>query len=214
LASAPPGVDTALSLGRSDALRLAAAASDVASSLAATPEWDGFVAATTELDAASRTELLECRANIKARLAPAEIDAFEPRFALRRSDYREATVHDALATLSGRARSYADAFDLVDRLLERACSDVFGQLVFYGVPGDRLSPLELNLLPGAVAEVDLLVRDVPAFPETGTLTWVDSPLVPDAIRIVAVSMQFDVVEGESFRLRGEILAGTSAAWRS
>lgn len=41
---------------------------------------------------------------------------------------------EALESLSGTAREYAEAFASVDILIERAASDVFGQLAAYGNP--------------------------------------------------------------------------------
>jgi hypothetical protein len=119
--------------------------------------------------------------------------------------YREAVLSEELEALHGRAREYASAFGLANDLIERAASDVFGQLAAYRGSTSVSAPEELEF--HGTQQVTFVLRDAPIL-NAGILLNVDDPLLPDALQIVHLTIAFDRGAGLSQRVTGEILTGS------
>ncbi len=183
----------------------------VAAALLRTSEWVRLARANDALDSEARQVLHKTRKRLRERLSPDRIDAFEPKLALGRDRYRDIAVAEELELLSGPAAEYVEAFDAADRLLETAASDVFGQLASY--PLSSLPCGDLEIQPGDPTVVVFTVDDVgPAMPELGMLSWLEDPLVPDAVQIVGSRFHWDGTGNATMNLTARLLRQTSIAW--
>ncbi|GGV43583.1 hypothetical protein GCM10010212_36010 [Paenarthrobacter nicotinovorans] len=118
---------------------------------------------------------------------------------------------EAVESLSGVARLYADAFSSIDTLIARAGSDVFGQLAAYGNPKRLRNIRDIDFEPGESRSVHFTVEDE-ILPETGLLVWTDDTLLQDALLIEGMNVSFEEDAGVELRMTGVILAGSRAAW--
>jgi hypothetical protein len=85
--SVPPRVPEELQLAER-AQPLNGAAIQLSRALALEPTWQRFAASQAALDDRARADPAEARRRVRDRLAPAEIDAYEPNLTMRRHHYR------------------------------------------------------------------------------------------------------------------------------
>jgi hypothetical protein len=127
---APPGVADGLRLPRqahdNDARRLAAA-------IATAPASMNLEQALAALTSADEESLAEARAELRRRLASAQLDARAGADPLKRYAYGEALMHQVIQQLPPRPRGFALATEAADRLLTQATA-LFSQHVIYGPP--------------------------------------------------------------------------------
>jgi hypothetical protein len=196
----------------SELRRLDETARALADALERTDEWTRFLAATGALDSDARASLRRTRAALRLRLAEEAVTAHEPSLAMIRDKYRHVALSEEIEALTDAAREYSDAFGVVDELLETVASDVFGQLAAYGEPLQYPPPEHLDVGAGSPQTVTFTITDS-MWSETGSIVWVNDPLVPDAVHITTVTFNIGVVTGDVQRITGTVLAGTAAAWR-
>jgi hypothetical protein len=193
-----------------DTARADEAARHLAVALAGTAQWQRLHAADSALSATDRLELVAARKAVAEASKRAVVDAHEPDVAVRRDAYRRQVVHDAVGSLAGTAREYADAFDAAEKLIQLACSDVFGQLVVYG-PVALRGVADLAANGAGPGSVEFTVENTVHL-DTGTVAWLDEPLFTDAVHLTGVSYSFDQVLGVRVRATGRALVGTAAVW--
>ncbi len=180
---------------------------ELASALRASEPWQRLAttrAALTELD---RQQLhTECQA-LRAALSPERVDEFEPHFALKRNQFREEQMEEAVTRLTDGAAAYARAFTDAADTVDFAVDDVLPQLVTYGRPEDV----------GAAADLDFLGEDRIAFHPavpifwTGMLVFVSDPLVEEVGQVIEVSINFGGgIENNRATLR--LLPGAAVSW--
>jgi hypothetical protein len=223
-AARPPHVAQMLGVEGQVAAALDDAAAAVAAAVDQHPVVRRFGEAMDALDATDRALLRTARVDLRASLAAKLIDAHEPSAPLPRNEFRERVTAARVASLDGRARELADAFAGVDEFLERATSDVFGQLVLFGRPAEaRLAPeliVRANASNGSSdpgwASVMVSGTRQPDrasdFPAPGMLLRLEDPLVQDVVRVVGISFSMGEVGGGSIELNAEVLPGTTAGW--
>ena len=128
--SVPPGAAAQLQV--EDPSGFEQRARSLLQALAATEKWNAFVASHNALRPDDRDQLRHARSALIEDMKPERVSAYEPRYALRRAEYRDAHTAAAKEGLTGMAREYADAFDGIDGLIDHVGSEVLGQLVAYG----------------------------------------------------------------------------------
>lgn len=182
----------------------------LAVALAGTEQWQRLQAADGALSPDDRADLAAARKAVADASKPSIIDAHEPDLAMPRHAYRQQVVDDAVNSLMGPAREYADAFHAADRLIELACSDVFGQLAVHGtVALNGVTDLAAHGAgPGTVA---FTVEDTVHL-DSGAIVWLDDPLVADAVHLTGLDYNFDHAVGVRVRVTGGALLGTAAVW--
>ncbi len=209
----PPQVADALGADEEQRRALDAANRAVAAAIARTSEWIRFADATAALDRGSRDALRHARKQIRDRLSPNSVDAYEPNLALRRGNYRDAVVAEEVAALSGPAAEYATAFATADTLIENAASDVFGQLTCY--PLESLPCRDLEIQPADQTVVAFTIDDDgPTWPEPGMLAWLEDPLVSDAVQVTGVAFHWEGTGIATLNMTATLLRHTGAAWRA
>lgn len=190
--------------------RLDGAARAVADALGGSEEWQRLDEARSDLDSEAKQALSRARAAIRGRLTEESVAAHEPRLAIRRAQYRETVVNEALGDLHGAAHEYATAFDGADGLIQLAASDVFGQLLMYGDPQtvhpDRVEFDGDGTISMSFSSPELIGGT------TGALLRVEDPLVSDVVRVEALSFSFDSTATELVRCAAVMLSGTGQAW--
>jgi hypothetical protein len=205
----PPGVPKELQLAER-AQPLNDAAIQLSRALAVEPTWQRFAASQAALDDQARADLAEARRRARDRLAPAEIDAYEPNLTMRRHHYRQHVLSEVLQSLEGAARVYCDAFTSLLAVLELV-GDVFAQLVAYG-PVVSIGGIEdLHVTPGDPPIAAFRVRNV--FPplRSSQLVLLDDPLVSDCLRLTKVTYSFGAANPDLIDdLAGQVLPGSGA----
>jgi hypothetical protein len=209
---APPSAAAALQATGQQQRRLDETARALAIAMENSEEWARLAAATEALDRGARSSLQHARAQLHQRLAADAVDAYEPRLAMRRDEYRQTALSEEINALTAPAREYADAFDAADQLVETIASDVFGQLATYGEPATIRRPRDLDIQPSRPRVISFTHTDA-GWPELGMIVWIDDPLIPDTVLITGFTVNLDATTGEAIRLVGSVLAGTAAAWR-
>ena len=209
--AAPVRVGELLGVSASEQKALNASAQLVARALESTVEWDRFAHAARALDRDALAELTDARAALKSRLSDAMVSEFEPNNAVRRYEYRASTLVGVVGALSGAALEYSEAFSALNDLVEYAVSDVFGQLAIYGPPELISGGRDLELSGGKTGEVAFTLMGTP-FMETGSLIWLDDPLVRDALYVVSASMSWSDPDPLVMRLKCKVVDGSREAW--
>lgn len=180
---------------------------ELASALRASEPWQQLAATRAALTEPDRQQLhAECQ-SLRAALSSEHVDEFEPQFALKRHQFRDKQMKEAIARLTGRATTYAQAFTDAADMVDFAVDDVLPQLVTYGHPRDV----------GAAPDLDFLgenrIAFQPAVPIfwTGALVFVSDPLVEEVGQVTGVSFNFGGgIENNRVTLR--LLPGAAASW--
>jgi len=180
---------------------------ELTSALRASESWRRLAATRAALTKADRHQLdTECQA-LRAKLSPECVDEFEPHFAMKRHQFREEQMQDAIARLSDGAAAYAKAFTDAADAVDFAVDDVLPQLVTYGLPKDI----------GVAADLDFLGEDQIAFQPavpifwTSMLVFVSDPLVEEVGQVTGISLNFGGGM-ESNRATLRLLPGAAASW--
>ncbi|WP_326954649.1 hypothetical protein [Amycolatopsis sp. NBC_01286] len=185
----------------------------VASTLSKTDQWLSFEDEAASLDDSAKEELAVARKHLREALSPASVDAHEPNLALPRNEYRSQTTSDLIGSLTGKARSYSEAFERVNRLITVATSDVFGQLVAFGEP-PTLSVTNLDLRGDKSANIQFEAPEhYTVLLDCGNVAWLDDTLVTDAVRIESLSTSLMPTGDGMLRLGAVILDGTADGWQ-
>ncbi|WP_037624140.1 hypothetical protein [Streptomyces aureus] len=207
----PPQATSTLQATAGQTRTLQESARALAAALQASQPWQQLAAARQALDEASRRELTAARARLKQRLSGAAVDAHATSRVLSRHNYRCTVLDEELATLTGPARQFADAFDNADKLVELAASDVFGQLALYGGPLLVQNVTDIDFEPGTLRHVHFSV-DTDHWFNTGELIQIDDPLVADTCHLISTTVNFGSAIAP--RLTARILPGTASLWRA
>ena len=204
--ASPPGVARVLGLPTNDVDKVARA---LAQALQTTDEWAAFATSQSSLSDADRNSLNDARKALSSKLSKAGVDAHEPDDLIRRTSYRAAMVETATESLTSGARLYTSSFTDLDRLIDRASSDVLGQLLIRGIP-KLISPVSVtSLTPGLPPTVDFSAGD--AFLNVGTLCFLNDTLVRDAVFLTHHNVSISEGEMES-SAGGAVLLGSRDAW--
>ncbi len=210
-AFAPQGI--ARLLGGDIAWRIGEASRAVLAELERSEDWVRFSETHAALDGPSRLSLWTARRELKARLADRRIDNHEPQFALPRSEFRTRMVAEVVAGLRGPAQEYAEAFGAVQAMLELCVTDFFGELVAYGEPRSiRATHLDFPSPAADIVEFTAPEAD-PITYGTGQLLWLEGSMVEELVRVEAMTMSFDNVDGVTVTFRARVLDGTREAWQ-
>lgn len=185
----------------------------VSAAFARTDEWQNFVETAAVLEASDWEELAAASKTLRLEIKPELIDAYEPHVAVRRNEFRESAMAAALDALSGIAKEYAEAFAAVDALIETAASNVFGQIAAYGSPTVFEQVSEIDIESGVSPRVHFTLNDV-SFPKLGMLAFVKDEMVMDAMFLGTITLSHYEGSGTSFRVTGDMLKGSGAAWRN
>ncbi|WP_216699833.1 hypothetical protein [Arthrobacter sp. H5] len=186
------------------ALRSGACA--LADAFKATPEWFSFDTTCQQLTSSDRTALQAARRGLRERLTAVDNSAAD---IFQQDALRRQYVEEAVEALVGLPHAYCKAFEAVNRLIELAAGDVFGQLVAYGDP--KIVPASgIDFSEPSIVNV---ITDDPFGCHPGDLVRIDDPLVNDALRVEGSVSQFDVLNLKPSTLTLRILDGT-AVWFS
>jgi hypothetical protein len=180
-----------------------------------TAEWQSMSAAADALTGTSRAELRRARTTLSQRLSPAGTLSHSQQ-AHGRSGYRAAVLEEVLAVLSGPTGDYARSFGAANRLIDTAASDVFSQLVAYGLPATEDRARDIDLRRGPHGPLVSFTRSddengMRSYLEMGQLTWLDGLLVRDCVQVTSSEISFGLV-GERQRYTANVLSGTGEAW--
>jgi hypothetical protein len=200
--AAPRDVPEQLGATPTQATALYVGARQLADGLKATPEWDALNTARQQLTEADRTALMAAKRSVRGRLAA--IDDSDPDI-FQRDAFRRQQVREAIEELDGSPRTYCEAFDAINSLIEIAVGDAFGQLVAYGDPKTEVASNVDFPEPGIV---HVATKD-PFGHYPGDLIRIDDPLVTDALRVEGSVSQINLLDLKPSTLTLRILDGTS-----
>jgi len=199
-------------LGIKDGWLVGQASRNVLRELEQTNEWICFSTTSDALDSAAKSALRAARLELKELLGEGRVDDHEPRFAWPRIEYRTRTLAAVVDALDGPARDYAEAFAALQEMLQLCVTDVFGELVAYGEPKSvRATFLEYPDPDPSIVEFTTPDTD-PLSLGTGQLLWLEDSPVRDIVRVEAMTMSFDNVDGATLSFRARVLDGTREAW--
>jgi hypothetical protein len=204
--ASPPGIAQQLQINAGTA---GDAARSLLEALKSSDEWLNFVALAKALRDEDRAALKSSREKINVVLNPRNVDQYEDSRMERRHAFRMDRVKQVVEELSGVPREFADAFESVDDLIDRAIVNVHGQLVVYGPP-KTIVPRQLELDGSFVAfnyAGDTAVT-------TGDLIRLADPLVSDVLMIDGQSFQFSQDEGSRMSYTAKRLPASSRAFLS
>lgn len=214
LRNPPPDIGAALQADDLLGPALESATRSLASRLRATEEWTRFGVATESLQDSDREELRAVWRGAKRRLAPAEIDAYEPNLAMRRAEYRRAVVDESTESLSGASRDYASAFSAANSMVDRAVVDVLGQLACFEVRTLRVQNVEVSPGPPRAVRFEAADDDIEVvLLRPGELAWLDDSVVRDAVFVTGTSFSWSGTGTSTTTFDGELLSGSATAWR-
>lgn len=212
LRSSPPNVAELLGADATTRTVLEAAARDLSVQFGKSREWVEFGQSSQALDELAKAELLEARRELKRRLVDERIDEHEVDLALPRLEYRAHTTADVVDALTGRARTYALAFNGVDELLTLVACDVFSELAMYGEPW----PVPVTNVEVAAAGKPFVEFECAGaaalFLDVGQVLWLDRSAVYDAVRIQRKTLSLDLVQTSNDRFGARVLRETAQGW--
>jgi hypothetical protein len=113
-----------------DAKDLHSALGDLLNALRASDAWQAFEAAAEVLDDGSRTELLTIRNEFRERTKPEVVDREAGGYLIQRAEYARVALQDSRALARSSAAVHLEAFDRVDRLIDRAASVASERVAF------------------------------------------------------------------------------------
>jgi len=212
--AAPPGLSELLGLDREQSRLFSRRSNDLANALRESPEWRQFAEADGDLSTADKEQLRTARELVKSKVTHSAVDAHDESDVWARMHYRNAELSAGIDTLTGNALRYAQSFSDVDRLVELASGDVFAQRVAFGLPQEvEARGLTFNgpgELEGTVAFTtdDDHVLTV----TTGSLVWIDDPLIDDALQVEGESLHYENTGTTTLEIRARILPGTGNSW--
>jgi hypothetical protein len=179
----------------------------------ALPSWTVFDTRHKVLIPDVRTELLAARRTIteqtNAQNSSEEIDPGDPYTPLNRARQTTETV---VASLSGDAQDYANAFGSVTEEIDRVVAGILPQLVAFGPPETLTTARDLEIFVTQPPTVAFKLHDN-EFAQKGQLYWTNDSVIVDALYVEAAHMAHDNVHDLRFQFEATVLTGTSAAWR-
>lgn len=212
LMSAPPDVPDLLGADRVTARKLDAAARELATQLGQSVAWLQFDEAMKSLDDSAKESLSWARKELKKRLSEDRLDEHEANLAMPRSEYRSHMTAEVIETLSGPARSYADAFTDVHRLLTLTVCDAFGELALYGEPWP-VQVVDIETAEPGEPIIEFRTHGaVGAFIAMGQILWLRDSAVADAVRVESKNLRFDLANGTRDLIQARVLLGTADGW--
>ena len=172
-----------------------------------TQEWSAYKDLSAQLDGEDRAALLAARRDADDRLSPAKVDSFDPVRMARRERYRIDQVAEVVQTMTGKARDFADAFGLVDDLIDLVANDVFGQTVAIGaaIAVPQIADLEVDGQSVKFTNNS----ETPVAP--GNLVALPDPLVQDVVLIEDLYFASDPVSGMVVSFSGRPLRGSASS---
>jgi hypothetical protein len=202
----PPGVTQQLQLSSSAADD---AAQSLLEALRASAEWVNYKNLAESLTEEDRAVLKSSREKINVLLNPRNIDQYEDARMERRHAFRIERVKEVVEEMTGVPREFADAFESIDDLIDRAIVNVHGQLVVYGRP-KTLIPEQLEMNGRFVS----FNSTGDAVSSTGDLIRLEDPLVPDVLVVDGFSFQSNQDEGVLLSYTAERLPASTQAFLS
>lgn len=211
LLPAPPSIPDLLGMDTKGTQELDEAARQVSRALTYSRAWVNFSDAHHSLTDDAKEALRASRHELKERLSTKSTDEHEPNLALPRAEYRSHVTAEVVESLTGPARIYADAFGEVDRLLDLAMGDVFGELVLFDAPG-RIPVFNVETPTPGEPILGFETAPMAALLTTGQLLWPATEVVSDAVRIEMHSITMDHVEGIHDYFEARVLVNTCRGW--
>ena len=204
--AAPPGVANILKIGEA---ALQSSSQDVLEVLMSSTEWQTYSDLASTMTAADVEVLDAARRRVGVLLNPTKVNEYEDARMERRHAYRKQQVQLVVDELEGRPRELADAFDVIDDLIDHALVNVHGQLVVSGKP-PIIDPADLEV---EGAQVSFRFHGDNA-PGVGESTRLNDVLVPGLVLIDGISFQFGQSEGGWIAYTGQRLPGSQDAFLS
>jgi hypothetical protein len=128
-----------------DSHEVLGSADDVLATFTASGEWQRYADLAAALTEQDRRVLDAARHRVGVLLNPRLVNEYEPARNERRNQYRRQRVAEVIAELEGRPKELADAFDVIDDLIDRALVNIHGQLVVRGdIPSIEPTNLEVE----------------------------------------------------------------------
>jgi hypothetical protein len=152
------------------------------------------------LDAARRTR-------VGVLLNPKNVNEYEPSRLEGRHAYRRNQVQTIVRELQGRPRELADAFEVIDELIDHALVNVHGQLVISGRP-HAVVPANLEV---DGREVSFRYHGDGA-PGVGGMLRLDDPLVPEVVLTDGMAFGSNQSEGSWLGYTGLRQPGSQGAF--
>ncbi|MGE2818131.1 hypothetical protein ACQI5H_23755 [Mycobacterium heidelbergense] len=196
-----------------DLLRLAehevhSSAQNLVAALIDSAEWQRYADLAAALTDQDREVLDAARHRVGVLLNPRLVNEYEDARNERRNAYRQERVAEVIADLEGRPKEMADAFDVIDDLIDRALVNVHGQLVVRGdIP--VIEPIELEL-DGPQVSFDY-DGDEPF--GVGESVRLNDSIATGAYRIDSMKFRFGQFEGQRMSFTARSLPGTENAFQ-
>ncbi|WBL19128.1 hypothetical protein [Citricoccus sp. NR2] len=211
--SAPPSAPNLLGADSMGALQLDEAARQIRRALTSSRAWVAFHSAHQSLNDDAKEALRSARRELKQRLSAAALDDHESNLAIPRAEHRSHTMTEAVRSLTGPDRIYADAFGEVDRLLDLTMGNVFGELVLFGEPW-RAPVFNVETQTPGEPLVGFQTEPIGAFLSTGQVLWLSTEAVTDAVWVELHSIKIDQAEGTHYYFEARVLLNTGEGWPS
>ncbi|NDJ90742.1 hypothetical protein [Mycolicibacter kumamotonensis] len=204
--ASPPSVADLLGLDEHEVL---SNAQNLVSALCDSAEWKRYADLAAALTDHDRDALADARRRVGVLLNPRLVDQYEDARNERRNAYRREHVAEVVVGLDGRPRELADAFDVIDDLIDHALVNVHGQLVVRGgVP--MIEPIDLDI-DGPQVRFDYDGDD--SF-GVGESVLLDDPLAAGAYLIDSMNFRFGQFEGTRMSFTARSLPGTENAFQA
>ena len=201
----PPGVAELLGL---DSQQLRSSSANVLSALSGSAEWQRYADLAAALTDPDREALTDARNRVGVLLNPRLVSQYEEARVFRRNAFRREMVAQVVAGLDGRPRELADAFDVIDDLIDCALVNIHGQFVVRGdVP--LIEPVDIEL-QGSTVSFDYDGDD--AF-GVGESVRLNDALATGVYRIDGSHSRFAEFEGERTSFTARKLPGSHNAFR-
>ncbi|SFC96941.1 hypothetical protein SAMN04487968_11722 [Nocardioides terrae] len=165
--------------------------SNLAEALRCSNAWQRYQSAHDALTADDAAQLKAARVELRQLVAPEQLNAYEPRLALPRYNYREHHTREVVESLTGASRDFALAFDAVNGLIDLVAAETLAQLV-------RFDDV-IHLTPGTMefdderpdyVTVHTNESEELLFATPGRLIKIAHPLIADVGRVEALGYAF------------------------
>jgi hypothetical protein len=202
----PPNVARILRVGEQE---MQTSAQNVLAAFIGSSEWQQYANLAASLTDHDRELLDASRHRVGVLLNPRILDEYEDARTERRNAFRRERVAEVVGELKGRPKELADAFDIIDDLIDHALINVHGQLTIRGLP-PLIDPIDLDL-DGPRAAFDY---EGDAVFGVGESVRLNDSLAMGAYRIDGMSFNFGQIEGSRMSFTAEGLPGTQMAFQS
>jgi hypothetical protein len=137
----PPNVAPVLGV---DEQEVQASTQKVLAAFISSSEWQRYAGPAASLTDHDRELLDAARHRVGVLLNPRIVNEYEDARNERRNAFRRERVAEVVDELEGRSKELADAFDIIDDLIDDALVNVHGQLTIRGLP-PLIDPIDLDL---------------------------------------------------------------------